>query len=96
MGLFYQNNIEPVHAIEKTHSVLRDEQYLAGSQHHQDLDRTPRKIKKCWLCMVEVDMCFPKNTKIGILQYGILGPQKGGSDTLTISGLRHQHLSKRL
>ena len=32
-------------------------------------------------------MCFPKNTKIGMLQYDILGPHKGGSDTLTISGL---------
>ena len=39
-------------------------------------------------------MCIPKNTKIGMLQYEILGPQKGGSDTLTISGLKH--LSKRL
>ena len=39
-------------------------------------------------------MCIPKNTKIRMLQYEILGPQKGGSDTLTISGLKH--LSKRL
>ena len=37
--------------------------------------------------MVEVDMCFLKNTKIGMLQYGFLGPQKEGSNTLTISGL---------
>ena len=50
-------------------------------------------MKKCWLLMVEVDMCFPKNTKIGMLQYGIVGPQKGGSDTLTISGLQQQHLN---
>ena len=31
--------------------------------------------------MVEVDMCIPKNTKIGMLQYDILGPQKGEGAT---------------
>ena len=30
--------------------------------------------------MVEVDMCFPKSTKIGIPLYGILGPQIVGMD----------------
>ena len=49
-------------------------------------------MKKFRVCMVELDMCFPKNTKIGML-HGILGLQNGGSDTLTISGLQHQHLN---
>ena len=46
--------------------------------------------------MVEVDIYFPKNIKIGMLQYEyvIPGPQKEGSYTLTILGLQHQHLNK--
>ena len=39
-----------------------------------------KKIKKCWLCVKEIGICFPKITKIGMLQYGIPNPQKIGSN----------------
>ena len=39
-------------------------------------------------------MCFCKITKSGMLQYGILGLQKGGSNTQRISRLQHQTLEK--
>ena len=38
-------------------------------------------MKQCWLCMLDLDMCFNKIPKVIALQYGILGVRKGESDT---------------
>ena len=53
-------------------------------------------MKQCSLCMLELDMCFPKIPKVIVLQYGNLGVRKGESDTQMISGLQKHQLNKRL
>ena len=95
MGLFYQNDIESVQASEKRIQCFKIGSVLEAVNTIKIL--LERKENKEVLALYgggRYVLC--QEYKIGMLQYGILGPQKGGSDTLTISGLQQQHSSKRL
>ena len=75
--------------------MLQDGQCLGSGQHHQIL--IEREENEEVLALYGGGRYFfPKNIKIGMLQYEyvIPGPQKEGSYTLTFLGLQQQHLNK--
>ena len=79
VGLFYQNYIKSLQAIETCIQCFKMGSVLEAV-------KTIEILIECEEFRVpEVDMFIPKITKIGMLQHGIPGPQIGRSNKLRFS-----------
>ena len=81
VDLFYQNSIESLDNIGKCIQCSKIKSILVAVNTIKTLREREKKMKKCKFFMVEVNICFCKKAKNGMVQYCIPSPEKGEGNT---------------